>query len=354
MKKISKQATVVGIDLSDKKHQICALDKNGTIVSEKTFINTRRGLDKLSSEFPAALMAMEIGTHSPWISHHLEAKGHRVIVANARKLRAIYSNDRKSDRRDAQMIAKLARADEDLLYPIRHNSMGCIEDRQHLSVRDNLVKQRVSLINSVRFSLKSLGCQLRTTSSARFVSYVHEVAEISEHHLSLVAPLLRVIASISEEIKKLDSYITNELCDKYPIARRLMQIQGVGPITAVSFVLTIEDASRFENPRTVGAYLGLVPRRDQSGCVDKQLPISKAGNRGLRTLLVQCAQYIMRSNSIDSDLKRHGLRIANKGEKSAKRKAIVGVARKLSVVMLTLWQQERDYEPLKALKAKAC
>lgn len=353
MKNTSKQATVVGIDLSDKKHQICALDKNGTILREKTISNTRQGLDALSSEFPSALMAMEIGTHSPWISHHLEARKHRVIVANARKLRAIYSNDRKSDRRDAQMIAKLARVDENLLYPIKHNSMECIADRQHLSVRDNLVKQRVSLINSVRFSLKSLGVRLKTTSSASFVAYAREVAEVDEHHLLLVEPLLKVIESMSDEIKKLDRYITHELCDKYPAAKRLMQIQGVGPITAVTFVLTIEDPSRFKDPRNVAAYLGMVPRRDQSGSVDKQLPISKAGNRGLRALLVQCAQYIMRSNSADSDLKRHGLRIADKGEKAAKRKAIIAVARKLSVVMLVLWQKQEQYEPLKAIKAKA-
>ncbi|MFC4992487.1 IS110 family transposase [Rubritalea tangerina] len=353
MKKKPKQATIVGVDLSDKKHQICVLDKNGEILSERTIPNSYAGLDKLSADYPEALIAMEVGTHSPWISNYLKEKGHKVIVANARKLRAIYCNERKSDKRDAQMIAKLARVDTSLLYPIEHGSVENLENRQRLAMRDTLVKHRVALINSVRFSLKSLGLRLSSPSSASFSSYARKVLCAQPSKLQLVESMLVVIEAMSNQIKQADRHIKEQMVTVLPESKRLMQIPGVGALSAVSFVLTIDDPWRFKDPRDVAAYLGLVPKRDQSGEIDKQLPISKAGNRQMRTLLVQCAQYIMRSNSPDCDLKRHGERIAARGGRIAKRKAIVAVARKLSVTMLTIWQRQIEYQPLVAIKANA-
>ena len=124
-------------------------------------------------------------------------------------------------------------------------------------------------------------------------------------------------------------------------------IQGVGEITALCFVLVIEDPQRFAKPREVGAFLGLVPKRDQSGKLDKRLGISKAGNTYLRCMLVQAAQYILGPFGPDCDLKRHGLQLVERGGRGAKRKAVVATARKLAVVLLTLWKEERDYEPLR-------
>lgn len=352
MKNNTKQATIVGVDLSDNKHQICVLSKDGEILTEKTISNTYAGLDRLSADYPKALIAMEVGTHSPWISNYLKDKGHKVIVANARKLKAIYCNERKSDKRDAQMIAKLARVDIDLLHPIKHGSVENLENRQRIAMRDNLVKHRVALINSVRFSLKSLGLRLSSPSSESFAGYARKTLAEHSSKLQLVESMLVVIEAITEQIKEADRYIKEEMISSLPETQRMLVIPGVGPITAVSFVLTVDDPSRFQDPRSVGAYLGLVPKRDQSGDIDKQLPISKAGSKQLRTLLVQCAQYIMRPNSPDCDLKRYGARIAKRGSKIAKRKAIVAVARKLSVLMLTLWQREIEYQPLVAIKAK--
>ena len=142
-----------------------------------------------------------------------------------------------------------------------------------------------------------------------------------------------------------------------------MSIAGVGPITALSFVLVVDDPTRFEDARDIGAFLGLVPRRDQSGETDKDLPISKTGNQALRRLLVQCAQYILGNFGPDSDLRRQGLKLAGKGGKAAgpkkgqakartggkaaKRKAVVAVARKLAVVMLTMWKKQTKYIALR-------
>jgi transposase len=164
------------------------------------------------------------------------------------------------------------------------------------------------------------------------------------------AHTLQVIDVMTQKIRDLDRAVET-LCEtKYPATQRLRQIVGIGPITALSFVLTIEDPELFENPRDVGAYLGLVPRRDQSGGLDKQLRISKAGDAYLRRLLVGCAQYILGPFGPDSDLKRHGLMLAERGGGRSKRKAVVAIARKLAVLMLTLWKHGRDYEPLRGVE----
>ena len=118
----------------------------------------------------------------------------------------------------------------------------------------------------------------------------------------------------------------------------------MGPITALCFVLVIEDPARFARAREVGAYLGLVPKRDQSGAVDKRLGISKAGNAYLRRLLVSAAQYILGPFGPECDLKRRGMELAERGGRGAKQKAVVATARKLAVVMLALWQNQEDYQ----------
>ncbi len=117
-------------------------------------------------------------------------------------------------------------------------------------------------------------------------------------------------------------------------------------MTALSFVLVLEDSGRIENSRSVGPFLGLTPKRDQSGQTDKQLRITKAGNAYLRRLLVQCAQYILGEFGPDCDLRRFGLKLAERGGKNAKRRAVVAVARKLAVVMHHLWKVGGDYDPL--------
>ena len=120
----------------------------------------------------------------------------------------------------------------------------------------------------------------------------------------------------------------------------------MGPVTTLEVVLTIGDPKRFPKSRDVGLYLGLTPRRDQSGNTDQQLRISKAGNKHLRTLLVQCAQYLMVRFGPDSDLKRWGVKMASRGGKNGKKRAITAVARKLAVLMHHLWVTGDVYQPL--------
>jgi len=340
---------IIGVDLGDTKHAICVTDKQGNILKEYKIPNTRAQIDKLAEDYPQSLIAIEVGTHSPWISRLLKSSGQTVIVANARKLRAIYQNDRKCDKLDAQMLSKLARVDPELLHPIEHSREDTQLDFLLIKMRGTLVDQRVNLINSIRGALKALGIRLPSATSTGIAKKARLFLEKNYPDiLPSISPMLDILDQLKIRINDYDKSIDRLIAKKYPSAQRIQKIGGVGPITALSFVLTIERAERFEDPRDVGAYIGLVPRRDQSGDTDKQLPISKSGNRYLRKLLVQCAQYNLGHFGQDSDLRRYGENLyLSKGSKSAKRKAVIAVARKLSVLMLTLWQRECDYEPLK-------
>jgi transposase len=363
MKKQTTSQFVIGVDLGNTKHAICVTDKMGNILKEFSIHNSRKHLLQLAGDYPEALVALEVGTHSPWISRLLIEAGCEVIVANARKLRAIYQNERKCDKIDAQMLAKLARVDRSLLHPVQHISEQSQRDSLDLKLRDILVRQRVNIIASVRGVLKSLGLAMPCPSTPIFPSKARESLAEEPDILQSVGPALNALETINEQIKAYDKAIILAIQARYPAAQLLMSIAGVGPITALSFVLVVDDPSRFEDARDIGAFLGLVPRRDQSGDTDKALPISKTGNQAMRRLLVQCAQYILGNFGPDSDLRRQGLKLAAKGGqaghtqkgqnkarmggKAAKRKAVVAVARKLAVVMLTMWKKQSTYIALR-------
>ena len=150
------------------------------------------------------------------------------------------------------------------------------------------------------------------------------------------------IDHLTQQIKELERQI-NRLCKKYPETERLLQVPGVGLITALAFVLTVEDPHRFTKSRQVGAFLGLTPKRDQSGKCDKQLRISKAGNTYLRSLLVSCGHYIIGPFGPECDLRKYGLSIIVRGGKNAKKRAAVAIARKLGVLLHRLWISDQKY-----------
>ena len=340
----TKHNYTIGIDLGDKAHETCTINSQGEIIERSSVVNTKDDLLRFSSANPGAILIMEAGCHSPWISRLFCEKGHKVIVANPRKLRAIYESDNKNDQRDAEMLARIGRFDRKLLYGIDHKSEVHQRALKIIDVRDVLVSARVKLINSVRGSLKSLGIFLQSGwSSDAFARKATEFLEAKDYEL--VAPLLEMIAELTERIKAQDKRIEAMIEDDYPVAKQLMSIPGVGPITALSFVLIIGSPDRFDKAREVGPYLGLVPGRDQSGDTDKPMRITKAGNRMLRRLLVSCAQYTLGKFGPDSALKESGQRKILTGSKVAKKKAVVKTARKLAVLMLALWKDpDREYQ----------
>jgi transposase len=339
----NRRKFTIGLDLGERRHRFCALNQRGQVVEEGRVANDRVCLSRLSARYRGALAVMEAGAHSPWVSRYLGELGWEVIVSNPRKVRAIYQQERKSDQRDALLLARIGRMDRALLYPIRHGSEQAQEDLLRIKLRDSLVRARVALINSVRFSLKSLGYPVGNPSSERF----HKVAmeSLPERMRQMIAPSVQAVAELSARIAVLEREINVLARTKYPETLWLQQVPGVGTITALYFVLKIEDPQRFKNVRDVGAYVGLCPRRDQSGEDDPQLRISKRGDAYLRRLLVSAAQYILGPFGPKSALREYGLMLAADGTARAKKRAVVAVARKLCVLLLSLWKNQTAYQP---------
>jgi len=343
----------IGIDLGDKAHRVCIVDRLGNITLEKSLDNNHLALTQLASEHREARFVMEVGTHSPWISALLRELECEVIVGNSRKLKAISQHERKCDELDARTLAKIGRMDVDLLYPINHVSQEALKDRLIISSRENLVEQRKSLIQSVRGCVKALGLRIESCGAEVLPARTRTTLSENLDVLESLEPTLKCIEAMNQSINELDAKLMKLSAEKYPATKILQQVAGVGPITAIAFVLAIEDPHRIEETRNVGAYFGLVPGRDQSGESDPQKGISKTGNPYIRKLLTQCAQYIMGAHGPDCDLRNYGLRRAAKGgetkkaAKGAKKKAITAVARKLGVLLLSLWKSGGTYEPLR-------
>ena len=340
--------TTIGIDLGDRSHAFCILDASGEIIEEGKIRNERDFLRRLSEKYPEARIVMEVGTHSPWISRFLQGLGNEVLVANPRKLKFIYEDDRKCDKHDARSLAQFGRIDPRVLHPIQHQSAEAQRDLLQIKLRDSIVRQRVDLISAVRGTLKAQGISLPSPNTNYFTKQARQnLSDDYPEMLALIEDTLEVIDVMTKKIKELTRKIENLVEEKYPETKRFMQIRGIGPITALTYRLTIDDPTRFKKSRDVGAYLGMVPKRDQSGDIDKQLRISKAGDAYLRRLLVSAAQYVLGPHGEDCDLRRHGLALAERGGQGAKKKAVIAIARKLSVILHTLWTQEADYEPLR-------
>lgn len=347
---MTKHNTVfVGIDLGDKHSEVCVMNEQGDIVARDRIATSSQALHRYFGAMAPARIAIEVGTHSPWISRLLESLGHQVLAANPRKVRLIYRNPLKSDRVDAQWLARLVRFDASLLSPIHHRSAQAQKDLAVLRSRDVLVRTRAGLVNHVRGLVKASGGRLHGCSTASFHNKVSP--QLPVELLAAVEPVLSSIATLTQQIRSLERTI-EQLLRRYPHARVLMQVHGVGPLTAMCYVLTVEDPNRFRRNRAVGCYLGLVPKRDQSGQRDPQMRITKAGDSHLRRLLVQCAQYILGPFGKDSDLRRFGLQMATRGGNNAKKRAVVAVARRLAVLLLSLWKTGEVYEPLRHAQAQ--
>jgi len=290
-------------------------------------------------------IVIEVGTHSRWVDRLLRELGHEVLVANARQVRLIYRSNKKNDRNDAQMLARLGRLDPKLLFPLKHRTDEEWEDLDWVKTRATLVEERTRLINQIRGKVKSHGGRIPSCSAESFPKQAKAI--VDQEGLKALVPLLTIISTVTAEIKKCDRQIQELSRTKYPETKVIQTAPGVGPVTALTYRLVLQTPDRFPNSRDVGSYLGLTPIQDQSGDSDKQKRITKAGDRYLRTLLVQSAQYILGRFGPESPLKRWGLRLAERGGKNAKKRAVVAVARKLAVVLMAMWKSGQDYDVLR-------
>ncbi|MEZ4280584.1 MAG: IS110 family transposase [Myxococcota bacterium] len=335
----------VGLDVGDRETYFCILDEAGEILEEGRFRSTRAGLAGRFRNMPRARVVLEVGALSPWMSRDLEAFGHDVLVANSYQMGRIYKGQDKTDRHDAQTLARLGRSDPKLLRPLQHRRSAAMVDRGLLHAREVLVRSRVQLINHVRGSVKTVGARVSSSGSAQFARNARP--QIPEVLQDALAPILDTIQMLTDQIRAFDRRIEAVAEQRYPEVAHLRTVHGVGPLTAFAFVLSIDDPARFAKSRTVGSYVGLRPKRHQSGDVDPQLRISRAGDPQLRRLLVQCAHYILGPFGEDSDLRRFGMRLIDRGGRFARKRAIIAVARKLAVLLHRLWITGEEYEPLR-------
>jgi transposase len=340
----------VGLDVSDHFTSYCMLDGDGDILEEGTVRTTPAAFSRRFARLDACRMVTEVGMHSPWVSKVLAEMGHEVIVANPWKVRLIAASIKKTDRADAETLARLGRLDPKLLSPVTHRGLETHADLATVHARQSLVASRTLLINHVRGAVKPFGARLPACDAHAFHKKVG--AAIPEDLRPALEPVLAMIAQLTSEIRAADSRIEELGRERYPETRVLQQIQGVGSLISLTYVLTIADPSRFKSSRDIGPYLGLVPRQRESGARAPQLRITKAGDKYLRQLLVNGAHYILGYRGPDTDLRRWGLAHAG-SSKSAKKKAVVAVARKLAVLLHRLWVTGEVYIPVRSEQTAA-
>ena len=333
----------VGLDLGDRTSRVYEVGAAGERVTEATIPTTRAGLTRYFADRAPCCIVLEVGTHSPWVSRDLAALGHDVVVANPSAMFGARRRRRRNDQLDAAFLARQGRADRALLYPIQHRTPAAQQHLELLRARDQVVQVRSKLINHVRGAVKSLGGRIGRCSAEAFAK--RAALEVPEALQRAVTPLLELLAELTRRIGGFDRQIAQVIAEQYPVAQRLQQPAGVGPLTALAFVLLVEDPTRFAKSRDVGAYFGLVPRLDESGNSQPQLRISKAGDAFGRRLLVSAAHYILGPFGPACDLRRHGEAIAQRGGRNAKKRAVVAVARTLAVLLHRLWVSDRAYEP---------
>jgi len=360
-KQASQQRLTIGLDLGDRVSHYCILDEQGGILLQDKLATTKTGLNRLFEKLATTRVVLEVGTHSPWTSRHLAGLGQEVIVANPRNVAWIKESRRKNDRLDAEKLARLGRMDPKLLSPIRHRGEEAQRDLAEIRTRAVLVEARTAVVNSARGQAKSFGGRLESCDCAQAGPEL--AASLPENLQSFVKPLLETAAHLTAQIQAADRRI-HEIAKRYPEIELLTAIWGVGELTALAFMLTIEDQQRFSQSRQVGPYLGLVPGQSQSGERDPQQRITKEGDRLMRWLLVQCAHCILKQGAPDSDLRRWGLAKIEQQKKKqppgpvgkpakGKKKVVVAVARKLAVLMHRLWAGGEVYDPLYGAKQQA-
>ena len=333
-------STTIGIGIGDRTSHICVLDSTGKVIETGFIATTPEAFTKRFGREDSTRIDIEVGGHAAWIDELLGGLGHDVIVANARRLAMISQNESKSDEVEAEQFARVARMDVTLLHPIQHRQRSTHTDLAKARSRDMLFATRTSLINHVRGLLKSFGAKLGSRSASCFHGWVRE--QIPGELRRALDPVIDTPECVAPQITALVKELERLAKGVYPETVLLRQVNRVGLHTALRYILTVEDPNRIERSRNAGAYFGLRPRRHRSGTRDREM----------RRLLVQCAQPMLGPFGADSDLRRWSLDLAARGGKSAKKKAVIAVARKLEVLLHVLWKTGQAYEPLTNANAK--
>jgi len=334
-----------GMDLHQWHTDVCVLGDDGVVQERARFLTNRERLERFFRGRKPMRVVMEAGGSSPWVARLVESCGHEVLVCNPRNVRVIAESTLKTDERDAETLARLARLDEGVLGSVRPRSEEAQQLRNELKVRGALVETRTKLINTTRGILRAMGYVVHGGSSRKFTGRVRQM-ELPDELARTVMPLLSQIDSVSEEIGRCEEKL-QERVKEMPEVRLLEEIPGVGPIVALYFVASVDDPDRYLSPRNVASFFGLRPVMRSSGKRSYYGRITRHGDPEMRRLLIQAAHALMRSNTRcrlqdwARDLE------ARKG----KAKAMVALARKLAVLMVRLWRAGEVFEPYPNQKA---
>jgi transposase len=335
----------VGLDVSMEETSVCVLGQTGDLVFEGNVPSRPEAIAKvLRRRAPGACrIVFETGSLSNWLWHELKALGFPVICLDARHARAALSmRMNKSDRNDARGLAEMAR-----MGWYREAKVKSLESRHvraTLAARAKLVDIRRDIENQMRGLLKSLGIVLGRAGSRTLASKIVVALRDAPYLRPLIEPLLLVHSAMMTQILKYDDQI-KRLARADQTVRRLMTVPGVGPVTALAFASTVDDPTRFKRSSDVGAYLGLTPRRHQSGEIDHNGRISKRGDRLTRYYLFEAANVLLKVVRRGSALKSWGTKLAKRiGPKKAK----IAVARKMAVILHCIWTDGTQFEWSKA------
>jgi transposase len=255
--KRAQRPVTIGMDLGDKNSRYCLLSDEGEILREGQVATTKAGMMQTFGSIGRVRIAIEVGSHSPWVSRLLGSLGHEVIVANPRQVKLITESSRKDDRLDAQTLARLARIDPQLLRPIQHRSEKAQMALMVIGVRAALISARTSLVNTARGLAKALGERLPQCDADQMG--VPQTESMPPNLQRVLEPLLKEVESLTEKIKDSDREIEQIARKDYPETALLQQVGGVGFLIALTLVLTVEDKDRFQKSRDIGCYVGLRP-----------------------------------------------------------------------------------------------
>lgn len=353
MKKPTKRTTsevrYIGLDIGDRVSHYAVSDAQGRILEEGQVRSNAEALQATFGPMKGPRLLMEVGTHSPWMQRVLRGIGVDARVCEARSAAEANRYGRKTDVRDARMLAELLRTNSRLVKLVEHRSERDQRMWAVIQARDALVNARTTLVNHARGVMKSSGTRLPGCNADAFNGTWDAVADGLKPALG---PIYVQIRQLTASIRRFEKKIKTFVKEEHPEAQLLTEIHGVGDLTALACVLALGNVKRFRRSRDAAAYVGLVPMKRKSGDIDPQLGITKRGNATVRRLLVCAAHYIIGPfNKHDSDLRTFGLKIAGGGNDSRrKRRAVVAVARKLAVVVTALLKSGKAYEPIRAGK----
>lgn len=333
-----------GIDVHSDYSRLFVIDEDGAEMLSARVPTTEPAMRQEFDGREPMKIVLESGTHASWLAKVLEDCGHEVIVAHARRIQLIAENHRKTDEIDAELLARLLRADLDLLTESYVRGEEAERVRTALKARKHLVECRTKLSNAIRGLVRKTGHRLKSCQVRKLPETLGN-AELPKLLKQTLAPLAFTIHALNGWIAKLDRQL-EEMAEEFEIVEVFTDIFGVGAQTALAYAATIEDPFRFRRSKQVGAYFGLAPSVRNSGNEDSDDNntgrITKSGDGLVRSLLVQSAHIMLQKGRPDSELRQFGKRIERK---KGKKKAVVALARKLSVVMHTLWVTGREYDP---------